>query len=419
MSNIWIFHHIDGDGFGAAAVIASKFCQVDTDSQVVSLDENVHLIPVNFNNPIDFSPIKENDTVYMLDYTSSRSDDIASMNDLWDKFQDRINYIHIDHHKSALTVIEKCRGLKEYLKIQGGIFSTEEFNQAGCMLTFIAENVGLEVFSNIFWNYYFEERYASSPRIVKDINKLFALTLTEHEAPKWLQLTGDHDIYAEKYIESHIFAKGVFYNGLNKTYLDLNDNSFLKLTMIERSQRFALSYVLDERAEELYVYGKSIKDTMDRHYKKCLRCSFEIYVHLSVSKEYIDPANKMKLNYDDDGMLRAEGKILCVEGIGNSEVFLDEFEKYDAVILFSFDGEQIKHSIYSKKSSTFPCNALALWGGNFFGISGGGHDHAAGFYTENLFFKKERMYFLSDRRWKILTKDEIPEDYKDVFNKEG
>lgn len=413
MNNVWIFHHSDGDGYAAAAVIVIKrnLYNIDPYTMKTSIDENVHLVAVNFNNPIDFSKIKENDTVYMLDYTSSRVDDIEGLNDLWNKFQKQINYIHIDHHKTALSVISECNGLEKYLEYQGGIFPTEKFGQAGCMLAYIAEEIGLGIFNKMFESYFHGSLSSFSD---EDIKKQFSYH--EEHAPEWLQWTADHDIYAEKYPESHIFANGAFYNGLNKSYLALDDNSFLRLSILD-SYNITPGIDLDQRMVELYENGNVIKNVMDRHYKKCLNKSFEIYVHLALSKDYIDPTNSMNMNYEKDDILRAEGKILCVDGIGNSGVFLDEFEKYDAVILFSFDGELVKHLIFSKKSSNFPCNAMALWGGKFFGISGGGHDHAAGFYTEELFFKKERIYFLSDRKWKILTQDEVPEEHKDLFKK--
>ena len=120
MSNVWIFHHNDGDGYASAVVIASDFCHNHNDS--ISMDKNVHLISINFNKSIDFSQIRENDTVYVLDYTPNREDDILALNELWNKYENRINYIHIDHHKTALNIVEKCEGLKNYLKIQGGIF---------------------------------------------------------------------------------------------------------------------------------------------------------------------------------------------------------------------------------------------------------------------------------------------------------
>lgn len=411
MSNVWIFHHNDGDGYASAVVIASDFCHNHNDS--ISMDKNVHLISINFNKSIDFSQIRENDTVYVLDYTPNREDDILALNELWNKYENRINYIHIDHHKTALNIVEKCEGLKNYLKIQGGIFPTEEFEQAGCMLTYISKMIGLEMFSLLFRNYYFGEELPFETTSIKE--KFVAIE--SGYASRWLKWTADHDIYAEKYKKSHIFAKGAFYNGLYKTYLSLsNPSSFLYLTaLIKNYGESIYSSKLQKVTNDIYQYGCNIKDIMDSHYKKCLNLSFEIYVHLSLSKECIDPTNKMKLKYNEDNLLITEGKILCVTGIGNSEVFLDKFEMYDAVILFSFDGELVRHDIYSKKSSTFPCNVMALWGGKFFGISGGGHDHAAGFYTKDLFFRKEHMYFLSDNGWKSLTKDEIPEDYNDVF----
>ncbi len=420
MSNVWIFHHNDGDGYASAAVVASDFCRNCHDymSNIdrIVINENVHLVSVNFNKPIDFSEIQKNDTVYMLDYTPSRKDDITAINNLWVKYGEEISYVHIDHHKSALAVINECEGLRNYLKIQGGIFPTEIFEQAGCMLTYISKMIGLEMFSLLFRSYYFGEE-TPFPNI--NIKEKFASV--EKIAPEWLKWTADHDIYAEKYPESHMFAKGASYNGLFNTYLDLSDqsSSFLYIrALINIYGNSIYESKLQRVTSQIYQYGCNIKDIMDRHYKKCLSQSFEIYVHLSLSKEFLDPTDKMKLPYDEHHMIHTEGKILCVAGYGNSDNFLDKFEMYDAVILFNFDGDTVRHSIYSKKSSSFPCNVLALWGGKFFGISGGGHDHAAGFYTNDLFFRKEHVYFISDNRYRIVSGDELSENYKLIFKKD-
>lgn len=393
----FIYHHTDGDGYGAAAIIGADY-------------PNATFIPCDFYKPMNLSQIKPGDTVFMLDYTSSRDDDIAAMNELWNTIGKNIRYIHIDHHKSALTVIARCEGLRNYLEIDGGIFPTEEFNQAGCMLAYIARQIGFDMFNMLFRNYYFED---VTPLDIKDIPSYFEKL--EKEAPIWLQWTGDHDIYSEKYEESHIFSKGCFYLGFYDVYLNPDKTSFLYLLghngINDAGQSDDVTF-----AEDIYDYGHTIKEIMDRHYGKVMNKSFEIYIHMCVDRNYLDPTNEMKLPCDEDGNVVQEGKILCANGIGNSEVFLDKFEEYDAVILFSFDGETIKHSIYSNKSSNFKCNVLGLWGGKFFGISGGGHDHAAGFYTEKLFFRKEEMYFLHDGGWKILSRENVnKEDFETVF----
>lgn len=426
----WIFHHNDGDGFAAATLIASEYCTLRSVKEMVDEDnftnvrvpEDLHIIAVNYNKSMDLSPIQDGDTVYMLDYTSSRQDDIDSMNKLWKDHGKNIEYIHIDHHKSALTVIEQCEGLKEYLRINGGIFPTEEFEQAGCMLTFIAQSIGKSMFGLLFRGYYFKEEIPFN-----DLNIKEKFTDIEDDAPVWIKLTADHDIFSGRYLDSHEFARGAYYNGLYHTYLDVkNSDSFLCLLVNEQASKNSdirqfvkSSYKTDEVSNKLYEKGKLIKGVLDGSYQKYLGKSFEIYINMSLSKELLDPTNKMDLQYNDDGVLNAEGKILCMNGFGNSEMFLNKFEEYDDCILFNFDGEYVEHSIYSKKSSSFPCHALAIWGGKFFGISGGGHEHAAGFYTDDLFFKKDRVFVLSDHTFTTLSKHNMHKgEFERLFGRE-
>lgn len=430
--NTYIYHHNDGDGYAAATIIAMQYCRVvpfdelsgEENMTPVAMDESVHLIPSNFNRDMDFSMIEKGDVIYMLDYTSSRENDIEAINNLWEKFGTDIRYIHIDHHKSALTIIERCPGLRNYLKETdgGGIFPTEEFEQAGCMLAYIAKKIGVSMFSMLFKWYFFKEEIP----INIDIKEKFAII--EADAPTWLLYAGDHDIYAGKYIPSHTFAEGAFYEGSYNVYTNLQiPNSFLNLMVIweeeiKKNAPFntdSTSPKMEIQTKRLIEYGAQIKLIVGIHYKKHLKHAFEIVVCMDLSKEFLDPTDEMKFPYGLDGKYHATGKLLCMNELGNSEAFLEKFEDYDAVVLFSFDGDLVKYSIFSKKSSEFKCNALAIWGGKMFNISGGGHDHAAGFYNDDLFFKKERVYYLKDDGYKIRSKSDMSvADFNMLFGKE-
>lgn len=430
--NTYIYHHNDGDGYAAATVVAMQYCQIvpfdetpkEGVSTLVAMDESVHLIPSNFNKDMDFSMIEKGDVIYMLDYTSSRKNDIEAINELWQKFGTDIRYIHIDHHKSALTVIERCPGLRNYLKESdgGGIFPTEDFDQAGCMLAYVAKEIGVSMFSMLFKWYFFKE---SIPMNI-DIKEKFAII--EENAPTWLQYAGDHDIYAGKYMPSHIFAEGAFYEGGYNVYTNIhNPNSFLNLMVlweaeIKKNAPFHVdpsSPEMDLQTKRLIEYGAQIKSIIEEHYRKHLKHAFEIYVYLDLSKEFLDPTDEMKFPYDENGRYHASGKILCMNELGNSDAFLEMFEEYDAVILFDFDGSLVKYSIYSKKSSDFRCNALGIWGCKVFDISGGGHNHAAGFYTDDILFKKEHVYCMRDYNLTTRSKRDMgTAEFNKKFGKE-
>lgn len=87
---------------------------------------------------------------------------------------------------------------------------------------------------------------------------------------------------------------------------------------------------------------------------------------------------------------------LCKNGLGNSWNFRNLIDKYDATILFNYNGKTglWKYSVYSSEKSKFNCKDFC----EKFG--GGGHVHASGFSSKHLIFtsfsdtKKEDLIFL-------------------------
>lgn len=72
----------------------------------------------------------------------------------------------------------------------------------------------------------------------------------------------------------------------------------------------------------------------------------------------------------------------CLNATRNSDIFI-EFDKYDVVLAFMFNGDIYKYSIYSPKNSPAFCNIIA----EYFG--GGGHKGASGFTSKKLVVSKK------------------------------
>ena len=77
---------------------------------------------------------------------------------------------------------------------------------------------------------------------------------------------------------------------------------------------------------------------------------------------------------------------LAVNSGGNSYLFGSLFEEYDAVIPFYFDGALWNYSIFSHESKPFDVSLVAKYYLNKYGITGGGHIHAAGWSTPKCIF---------------------------------
>lgn len=437
-NNVWIFHHDDADGYACAALVGALYTHINHNFfDKVTLPDNVHFIPVDYKKTIGFlgefrnkrtgavEYIEKEDTVWLLDYSTSRDDDLKDIDQLYERFGEDFNFIWIDHHKTSKISLANSKGLRAFLKKRGAIFVTEEYNQAACMLVYtmigcilsssrdrelikndtISEGA-IEYAVSIISKIYSKSLTKQNDEGIKEFRDLFENL--ETTAPKWIQYTADHDIYAERHKESHIFHIGVANDSLYEVYLNYRKPVSFISRMTQYIHAFlndsGLSHILsmmDNRAQEYYNRGFEIKKTIDTQNKKRLYDSFEIEVQIEVSKEVIDPTDEMKFEYGEDGKTHVHGKLLCLNNFGNSGIFLDKFEEYDAVVAYVHNGECVIYSIFSKSSSTFKCNLLALWGKTYYGITGGGHDHAAGFSAPALIFWKDRKYLLRDREYLV------------------
>jgi hypothetical protein len=92
---------------------------------------------------------------------------------------------------------------------------------------------------------------------------------------------------------------------------------------------------------------------------------------LPKEKEYISKLNE----YGFIGKLDGHTCLCLNEGLGNSFAFEELIDKFDFCILFTFNGEKYKYTLYSKEVSVVE---ICMKHG------GGGHKNAAGFTSSNM-----------------------------------
>lgn len=117
-------------------------------------------------------------------------------------------------------------------------------------------------------------------------------------------------------------------------------------------------------------------------------CDFADHVNLNgvmgkggLIKEYIDKDND---RYRDLWAYETEiagYKCLVVNKSSNSWVFGEKYDEYPLVMVWVYDGETYKYSIYSGNPDVDCCAIAESYGG-------GGHKGAAGFRSKELLFKK-------------------------------
>lgn len=168
----------------------------------------------------------------------------------------------------------------------------------------------------------------------------------ESEIPIAIRFVDDYDRWVFGYADTMNFKYGMDARGTDP---HLNDYLWEDI-LFECPEYSNLAYIIKT--------GKSISNYLERKYEKDRERAY-------FSKWY-----------GEDEIL----KCVVINGTGNSAVFGNFIEEYPFVVLWSFDGEYYKYSLYSHKDSKVDCNDICKRYG------GGGHKHAAGFKSKNLMF---------------------------------
>jgi oligoribonuclease NrnB/cAMP/cGMP phosphodiesterase (DHH superfamily) len=180
--------------------------------------------------------------------------------------------------------------------------------------------------------------------------------------PEWVAYIDDYDRWAKMFEESNFFIKGCDAENTAISYKCREDKVVIyrgddiDKTQVVKSKAGSIIFNTEFWEEiamntgKLIENGKIITDYCTQTYTKGLGLCFE----------YIT----------EDGQ-----RILVKNSSGNSLVFVDQIDKYDAVALFYYNGKAKvwNHSVYSYENSEFDCAAFCEKYG------GGGHKHAAGF----------------------------------------
>lgn len=277
--NIHIFYHGDHDGECSAYWVTTKYNSNDT----------LNLIRCDYNRKkADTSQVNKGDTVWIVDY----SIEPTSMQTLLNITKD---ITWIDHHATA---IEKYKNFPHKLKgvRQSGI--------AACMLT---------------WCYINGEKSTKN-------------------APYFLKLLSDWDIFGKKYPETDDFHYGL----MSKNTLPASSHAW----------------------ETYNKFPNVIKKTIEEG-----KILLKFYQNLK--QEEIDDAG---FNTEIDGY-----KCFCLNAKGSGYLFRLIPKEYDILICFIFNGKDYDVRLYSDKPSVDASKIATKFGG-------GGHKGACGFNTEDLSF---------------------------------
>lgn len=332
------YHHTDADGHSAAYNVLRG-------SKIVCVPD--FFKPTNYGDKFDKH--KDTDTVYIVDVSFTE----PTYSDLINICKTARRVYWIDHHQSSLDVIAAHKD--ELQKMKNLVYFVSK-DYCGAALTYaffkIKDNIMDRVINRnietdsyeiktIYVNPKHNELITVQVAVKGPTSSDYEMHNIEVQIPKWLRHIDDYDAWKKIYPETEKII-----NGFNCHEWNLvNDDKF----NIDFWTKFTTE---DNYITNLFNMGKTISMYNERRFNEELSATYE-------------------LEYNGT-------KFLCKNGHGNSYNFADKIHKYDAVILYHFEGSIMKYlySVYSSDASSFDCKAFC----EKFG--GGGHFHASGFSNE-------------------------------------
>lgn len=324
MGTIYVYHHNDHDGIVAAAILYRRY-RKEKNMVFNMIDYTVDL---NFDH-IDFD---KGDTAVFLDYSFTNEGNMNRFKDLLSRRNSIDDVTWIDHHVSSLGVFDNTvRGVR---------------NSALCATA---------------WTYLWYT-FTSGKEVIKqlllmsdkDISDRFH---TSPDLPLFIKLIDDYDCWKHIYDETNNFHYGL-------TISDPKDITLANLIDGWNGNR-----------DYYYNLMRSIRNNGESTRK---------YLELDDKNYHVDMygfEHNLHMVHLDDRSKDRIIKCFCLNRKGNSLMFGDKIDEYDAVIPFYFNGSKWTYSIFTNKDYV-DCEKIAKCYG------GGGHRKAAGWTSDRLFFSK-------------------------------
>lgn len=319
MTSLFIFHHNDADGF-AAGYLVKEYYQNHKD-----MDEfTTKLIEMDYMKEFPLNDINKDDIVYIVDYSINPEIMIQLL---------RItkNVFWIDHHISSINKYIEWEDLIREVNDNNRIKGIRCNGISGCELTWLYLFGGFKGQEESTPEAEYTDRY---------------LRIASKNAPRFIKLIGDWDIWKHEYEETKPFIIAL--------------NTVLSLDTMDKLNR-DLSY---EYLDKLINLGKDYifyRNSWSEQFRK--RYGFETTI---VNNDKVYSTYCLNL------------------GNANSEYFGDLINKYDICITFCFNGKVFNYSMYSNKEYVNCAELCQYFGSTSKNPNGGGHKGAAGFTHERL-----------------------------------
>lgn len=288
---------------------------------------NIECIMIDYDKELNFDHIdfEDLDQVYFLDYSFSNKHNLDEFEKLLKRRIIGDEVVWIDHHKTSLGVFD------EY-----SILGVRNKALCGAAWTWLY----CEGFINSW-------KKSGADLNEKEISDLFHRKMS---VPTFLKYIDDYDCWKNIYPETNDFHYGL-------TISDPYDNSIGGLL---------LSY---DDLRDIINRGKDIQK----------------YLDFENQNYHVDMYGFEFTLPEEHGGL----KCFCLNRKGNSIMFGNKINEYDAVIPFYYVNSKWKYSIFSNKDHV-DCSEVAK------SFGGGGHKGAAGWVSDELIFENTKKKYSVD-----------------------
>lgn len=377
MYNFRVYHHDDTDGCMSAHIIR-KYIENNFSNNLTPRDFQEK----NYDAPFDFERVNRGDlsegrsgTICFVVDLSFTKKTYPQLLELCDK---ATMVVWIDHHQSSKDLIDSIP-VNEFPNNLIAIVNTSLSATLLCYGVSMISPFSLMELKGIHPNinrliYVYDpiNLDTSSPSadiIVRLYNGLILYWATNDifngqtgflyskeltsKVPIGLMLVDDHDRWQNKVLNSDEFFLGIYSE--EATFLSSNiDKDGMPVYNLLYTDILNSKFI-GEKIKD----GCVIKKYLFSRYERELKSKFNII--FKIGEKYYN--------------------VCCMNSRGNSWVFQDDYNTYDAVMLFSYSGSSKKwiHSIYSSNPD-FDCSKIAEHYG------GGGHKGAAGFSLDEPIF---------------------------------
>lgn len=373
INDVFFISHNDADGYMAMAnmfeaviefdnIIGNPYIKSSKQTAIMNLDDPDLFLNLNYPMEFPYEKVPENRIVFITDY-SFTEDTIHILYEIAKKSK---RVIWTDHHKTSMWY--KSHPAED---IDENIIAILYDGSSSTMTTHYMKKF-LEIYL-VINNY----SYISELRL---IGALYVFMDTLTDTPRKV---AEHiaDIYEKESKANRIsvFARTGLADIEPPMYIKLIDD--YDIWKHEYDTTLPFHYGLDMFNHGVYV--NLIRDSNCGSDKTML----DIFEDGDVIERYINLQNEeistkysfvRKFFYDEEyGMV----DILCVNGRGNSFVFGDKFDKYPFCLLYHYDGDVWKYSIYCHKKYLEQGYDASIIAKDY---GGGGHAGASGFSTKNL-----------------------------------